>query len=78
MLVLHYHLNVGHSGWSVTLNAIRERFWILKGGSIVKAILRNCVTCKRHNVRREEQVMAPLQVERVTADKPPFSFIGID
>ncbi|XP_071812124.1 uncharacterized protein [Apostichopus japonicus] len=78
MLIWHYHLKVGHSGWSTTLNALRERFWILAGRSAVKAMLRNCVTCKRHNARREEQLMASLPEERVTADKPPFTYAGLD
>ncbi|XP_033127427.1 uncharacterized protein LOC117125136 [Anneissia japonica] len=77
-LVMYYHLKVGHNGWTATLNALRERFWILKGRSVVKGILRNCVTCKRMNARRCEQQMASLPVERITADKPPFTFTGVD
>ncbi|XP_033108467.1 uncharacterized protein LOC117110023 [Anneissia japonica] len=77
-LVMNYHQKVGHNGWSGTLNALRERFWILKGRSVVKGILRNCVICKRQNARRGEQQMASLPEERVTADRPPFTFTGID
>lgn len=78
LLIEHHHSAEGHSGWSATLNAIRAKYWIMKGRCSVKRILKRCVTCKKYNARPAQQIMAPLPAERVTADKPPFSFTGVD
>ena len=38
-----------HSGINATLNAVRERFWILRGRETVKRILKHCVVCRRYD-----------------------------
>ncbi|KRZ64883.1 hypothetical protein T08_11921, partial [Trichinella sp. T8] len=42
------------------LAALRKRFWILKGRSAVKRVLRRCVVCRKENARCLNQIMAPL------------------
>lgn len=78
LLVEHYHVVVGHSGWAATVNEIREKFWIIKGKCTIKRILRNCVICKKYNARLVQQIMASLPSERVTGNRPPFPFTGVD
>ncbi|KAJ8017951.1 hypothetical protein HOLleu_44328 [Holothuria leucospilota] len=78
LLVEHYHTVVGHSGWAATINALREKFWIIKGKCTIKRILRSCVICKKCNARPVQQIMAPLPSERVTGNRPPFTFTGVD
>ncbi|XP_033096691.1 uncharacterized protein LOC117100962 [Anneissia japonica] len=78
LLIEQYHEGAGHSGWSATLNTLRERYWIMKGKSAVKGLLKDCVTCRKHHARPVQQLMASLPEERVTADKPPFTFTGLD
>ena len=76
--VRNYHEDVGHMGQETVLAKLRSRFWIVKGRSTVRRIIRKCRGCVRRNVRLREQHMANLPHDRVTPDKPPFTNGGID
>ncbi|VDI24874.1 Hypothetical predicted protein [Mytilus galloprovincialis] len=71
-LIRYYHEATGNVGKQQVLAASREKYWILKGSSAVKTVIDRCVPCKR------QQQMAPLLEEQMTADKPPFTFVGVD
>lgn len=45
---------------------------------LVKREIGNCFNCRRRNKKPESQIMAQLPPERLKADKPPFSYIGVD
>lgn len=68
----------GHVGSSQVLATIRQRFWILRGPSAVKQVVRRCFTCRRWNSRPMEQLMSPLPEARVTLEEPAFSSVGVD
>ena len=74
----HYHLKSGHSGLEHVLYLIRESFWILNARPAVKSVLRGCFDCKRRQAPLGEQQMADLPTDRVTPEKPPFTFVGVD
>ncbi|KAJ8032675.1 hypothetical protein HOLleu_26265 [Holothuria leucospilota] len=78
LIIRHYHGTVGHGGLAITLSAIRQRFWLLNGRTAVKSALSKCVVCRKLIARPAQQVMAALPLERVSSDKPPFSFVGVD
>ena len=78
LIVRHYHASVGHSGLAMTLGAIRQRFWLLNGRAGVKSALSKCVVCRKILARPAQQEMATLPRERVLADRPPFTFVGVD
>ena len=78
LIARYYHHLAGHSGLEHVLSLIRERFWIIGARSILKEILRSCVDCKRRQASVGEQKMADLPEHRVTRDKPPFTFVGLD
>ncbi|XP_071479017.1 uncharacterized protein [Diadema antillarum] len=78
LLVSHFHEEVGHSGAGMTWTALREKFWILRGGATVRKVIGNCFKCKRRNSPRGEQFMADLPRERVTPNAPPFTNTGVD
>jgi len=78
LIVCHYHLKSGHSGLEHVLSLIRERFWILIARTAVKRVLRGCFDCKRRQAPLGEQQMADLPTDRVTPEKPPFTFVGVD
>ena len=77
LIVRHYHLLSGHSGQEYVLSLIRKNFWIIKGIVAVK-FLRHCFGCKRRQAPVGAQKMAGLPPNRVTPDKPPFTFMGVD
>ena len=78
LIVRHYHLKSGHSGLEHVLSSIRERFWILKGRTAVKSVLRGCFNCRRRQVPLGEQQMADFPTDCVTPEKPPFIFVGVN
>ena len=78
LLIRRAHLSVGHQGRDHTFWKLREQYWILGAGSEIRKMLRSCVTCRRVNSRPQRQLMADLPSERVTADTPAFSHVGLD
>jgi len=47
LIILDSHERVLHAGLAITLNFIRNTYWITQGRRTVKMILDRCVTCKR-------------------------------
>ena len=47
LVIKEYHEKVYHNGVRVTLTAIRQNFWILRGREAVKSVVKGCVTCKK-------------------------------
>ena len=57
-----------------TLTVIRETYRIIKGPSMVKRIINQCIACRRRNQPSGKQIMAHLPAARVT----PFFAVGVD
>ena len=78
LLILDCHQRVMHGGMKETLTELRARFWFVKGRSLVRKVLRQCVRCMRYNGRPYSAPNPPpLPHFRVNAS-PPFSSIGVD
>ena len=72
------HIRVKHGGINVTLTALHEQYWILKGRQLVKTILCKCVVCKKlEGVPYHSQHPPDLPIFRVSED-PPFAHTGLD
>ena len=71
------HARTGHLGRDATISKIRATYWILGIRSIVKNLVDNCVLCKAKLKKLQEQIMAPLPVERLKPC-PPFTNVMID
>ncbi|KAK3747320.1 hypothetical protein QZH41_013561 [Actinostola sp. cb2023] len=78
LIVRHYHKLLSHAGQEHVLYAIRQRYWIVNARSIVRRLLRECVTCRNRNAPVVTQMMADLPKERLTPYQPPFTYTGID
>ncbi|XP_076302002.1 uncharacterized protein LOC143220171 [Lasioglossum baleicum] len=77
LIVDFIHRSTMHGGVQATLGAIRQRFWIPTGRSIVKKAIRKCVTCLRWRAEPAQQLMADLPTHRVTPARP-FHSTGVD
>ena len=77
LIIKQYHESLGHMGQECVLSSLRETFWVVKGRSAVRRVLRRCIDCQRRNTHPGEQFMANLPEERLTPDKPPFKFVGV-
>ena len=78
LIVRKYHEELAHAGREHVLASVRLKFWIIKGRVAVRRVLRDCFKCRRRNAPTGEQRMANLPLERVTPDRPPFTFVGVD
>ena len=78
LIVRHYHSISGHSGQEYVLSLARQKFWLIKGRTTVRKVLKNCFKCKQLWKSSSEQKMADLPEDRVTPGKTPFSYVGVD
>ena len=78
LIISYYHYTSGHSGTEHVLSMIREKFWIVKARAAVRKFLNACFDCRRRQAPIGEQKMANLPKDRITPDKPPFSYVGVD
>lgn len=78
LIIKHYHESLGHMGQESVLSSLRETFWVIKGRSAVRRVLRSCVDCQRRKASPGEQFMSSLPSDRLTPDKPPFTYVGVD
>ena len=67
-----------HQGTEWTLSLLRRRYWITKARSIIKRVKKKCIVCKKLFGKPCTQQMANLPAERLEANIPPFTYVGID
>ena len=72
------HEMLGHTGRDHVMTDVRQSYWILKCGTVIKKVLRGCVICKRNNPRPLSQEMSTLPKDRMVAGEPPFTRVGTD
>ena len=77
LVIRDAHERVGHSGRSITLGALRSKYWIINANSVVRHFISKCVTCRRLPGVINEQKMADLPKERLSP-APPFTYRGLD
>ena len=74
----HIHRSIGHLGKNSILAVARQKFWIIGANGIIKNIVSKCVICRKYQGSLATQKMASLPAERLKADDPPFTRVGID
>ena len=77
LIVEEIHRIEMHTGINGTLVALRYRFWVTHGRSLVKTIVKGCLICRKHMPQRLSAPLAPLPADRITR-AAPFEVIGID
>ena len=76
LIIRHFHEASLHGGGQLTLNLIRQEFWIVNAKPLVNQFIKECITCFRFNTTPPVQLMADLPTERVTPSRP-FTHCGI-
>ena len=78
LLVRSKHFAVHHDGTPAILAAVREKYWIIKGRSLVRKIIRRCTICRRYDGKSFSSPVVPdLPAERISTE-PSFSNTRID
>ncbi|XP_044582954.1 uncharacterized protein LOC123263974 [Cotesia glomerata] len=77
LIIRETHEKLYHSGIQSTLSNLRHKFWLLDGKNQIRKIVKNCVTCIRHQPVILQGKMANLPRSRVT-ESAAFSHVGVD
>lgn len=73
-----YHRLTLHGGPQVTVNQIRQNFWILNARTLARNFIHKCVICFKHNPQFSKQLMGDLPLPRVNDLTRPFAATIID
>lgn len=71
------HKDNMHCGPTTLLAITRQRFWPIKGKSMARSIVQNCIVCVRARPKLLSQIMGNLPATRVTPARP-FINTGVD
>ena len=78
-LVVHdAHQRVGHNGVKETLTEVRQRYWVVKGRSFIRATIHRCTTCKKHEGSPFTGPPPPPLPEFRIKEDPAFTYTGVD
>lgn len=77
LVTAHTHMH-GHSGVAATTAKVRNKYWIIKGNKLSKAVRKTCVFCRKLAHKTEEQLMANLPSLRLAPHTPPFHYTSCD
>lgn len=77
LIAIHAHLRSLHEGPQLTLRVLRQNYWMLGAGNLVKNITHQCVKCVRERAAVPQQLMGNLLSARVQPTRP-FLHAGID
>ncbi|UYV63476.1 hypothetical protein LAZ67_2004175 [Cordylochernes scorpioides] len=77
LIVRQCHLDHLHSGLQLTMSALRLRYWIPAGRSLVKKIIHQCMVYFRAKRQVTKQIMGDLPMHRIVKSNP-FTKTGID
>ncbi|KFD64292.1 hypothetical protein M514_23576 [Trichuris suis] len=77
LLIRGEHERLCHGGVLLTMNNLREKYWILGGRRAVRSAIAGCVRCKRFSAQRMEVPPVPLPLVRVR-DAAVFEIVGVD
>ncbi|KRY46071.1 hypothetical protein T03_16867, partial [Trichinella britovi] len=76
-LIRRCHARQMHAGTTHTLAILRQQYWVLKGRTQVKKVIRHCFACRRAMARPIQPRMAALPSSRVV-EAAAFAHAGMD
>ncbi|XP_068234742.1 uncharacterized protein [Palaemon carinicauda] len=75
LIILDLHVRLKHAGCYSLLAELRKEFWIPHYFSVVKNVLKDCVTCKRYNGRSVKLNQSPYRDVRLLPSEIPFGYV---
>lgn len=77
LIINNEHIKQFHAGLQLTISSIRAKYWPLSARSIVRSIIRNCITCFKTRPTTVKYLMGNLPLTRVLPARP-FQNVGVD
>ncbi|XP_036345491.1 uncharacterized protein LOC118754707 [Rhagoletis pomonella] len=74
----HFHWKVHHQNSHLTINEMRQRFWIPRAHSLFSTVKKKCPVCIPQNSKPAVPLMGQLPPDRLTPHVRPFSYTGVD
>ncbi|XP_017485652.1 PREDICTED: uncharacterized protein LOC108374191 [Rhagoletis zephyria] len=74
----HFHRKRHHHNDQLTINEMRQHFWIPRSRCLLKAVKRKCPVCIRSSVKPVMPLMGQLPPDHLTPYVRPFSYAGVD
>ena len=78
VLVWKAHQDCAHASNEKTLHELRRQYWVPKGLTTIRRIVRACVICKRYNPKPLQPQMVSLPFFRLQPGLPAFARTGVD
>ncbi|XP_064638288.1 uncharacterized protein LOC135494306 [Lineus longissimus] len=78
LLMRDVHWKNGHCGCESTLCHSRRKYWFVKGRTMARLIVRDCVVCRKCRKSPLVPWMADLPLERLQLFAPVYSTTGLD
>ena len=78
IIIGEVHISKGHIGLFTVLRELRRQFWIPRGFSTVRSILKDCITCKKLNQRPIALNCNSYRDFRCDPPRIPFSYVFLD
>ena len=69
---------MSHNGVKETLTEVRQGYWIVRGRSLVRAIIHRCITCRKHEGAPFKSPPPPPLPEFRIKEDPAFTYTGVD
>ena len=77
LIIEEKYVELKHAGVQITMNALREKFWVLGGRQIIRSVIKSCISCRRYDARPLGSVPAPLPLDRIR-EAAVFEVVGVD
>lgn len=78
LVICDAHHRVGHNGVKETLTEVRRKYWIVRGRSLIRALIHRCTTCREHEGAPFNGPPPPPLPEFRIKEDPAFTYTGVD
>ncbi|XP_043482815.1 uncharacterized protein LOC122511551 [Leptopilina heterotoma] len=78
LLIDYFHKKFHHGNQMTVINEVRQKFWITKLRSTVRAVVDHCLYCRLRRAKPKVPRMGELPTARVSHHVWPFTYCGID
>ncbi|XP_037816930.1 uncharacterized protein LOC119607192 [Lucilia sericata] len=78
LIMNYYHNKNHHQNMNLTINELRQKYWIPHAKSLFKKVKRKCLICKYDTIQPKVPLMGQLPPDRITPFVRPFTYTGVD
>lgn len=77
LIIWDAHIKTFHGGNQLTMQRLRQHYWVIQGRNTIRAHLNKCTICFRHRNQTAQQLMGNLPKFRINEYRP-FTYTGVD